>query len=67
MATNEESIINPTSKGLAMFVKLTALSVALFIGVIAALPASASTNDPSSPFYLLPTKSQGTTLHEVQR
>jgi hypothetical protein len=50
-----------------MFVKLTALSVALFIGVIAALPASASTNDPSSPFYLLPTTSQGTTLHEVQR
>jgi hypothetical protein len=50
-----------------MTTKLTALVVALFAGVIAALPASASTDDPSSPFYLLPTKSSGTTLHAVQR
>lgn len=45
-----------------MLRKLAALSIALFIGA-AALPAAASVDDPSSPFYLLPTKSQGTTLH----
>jgi len=50
-----------------MIAKLTALSVALLVGVLAAVPASASTDDPSSPFYLLPTKSNGTTLHAVQR
>jgi hypothetical protein len=50
-----------------MFAKLTALFVALFIGAIAALPVSASTDDPASPFYLLPTKSDGTTLHAVAR
>ncbi|HSD40531.1 MAG TPA: hypothetical protein VLD36_01560 [Burkholderiales bacterium] len=50
-----------------MFAKVTALFVALFVGVMAALPASASTDDPSSPFYLLPTKSSGTTLHAVRR
>jgi hypothetical protein len=47
-----------------MLRKLAALSIALLIGA-AALPASASTDDPSSPFYLLPTKGQGTTLHAV--
>jgi hypothetical protein len=50
-----------------MIAKLTALSVALLVGVLAAVPASASTDDPSSPFYLLPTTSTGTTLHAVQR
>lgn len=63
MATNGAA----TSKGTAMFAKVTALFVALFVGVMAALPASASTDDPSSPFYLLPTKSSGTTLHAVRR
>jgi hypothetical protein len=48
-----------------MLAKLTALSLALFIGAIAALPASASTDDPSSPFYLLPTKAHGTTLQAL--
>jgi hypothetical protein len=45
-----------------MIAKVTALIAALFVGAIAALPASASTDDPSSPFYLLPTKAHGTTL-----
>ena len=48
-----------------MLAKLTALCVGLFVGVIAALPASASTTDPTSPFYLLPTTEKGTTLHNV--
>jgi hypothetical protein len=47
-----------------MLRKLFALSIALLVGV-AALPAFASTDDPSSPFYLLPTKAQGTTLHAL--
>lgn len=42
---------------------MTALSVILFTGAIAVLPASASTDDPSSPICLLPTKVHGTTLH----
>ena len=50
-----------------MLRKLAALSIALLVGVAAALPASASTDDPSSPFYLLPTKASGTTLHAAQR
>jgi hypothetical protein len=45
-----------------MTAKLTALVAALLVGAAAALPASASTDDPSSPFYLLPTKAHGTTL-----
>jgi hypothetical protein len=45
-----------------MIAKVTALIAALFVGAIVALPASASTDDPSSPFYLLPTKAHGTTL-----
>ena len=48
-----------------MLRKLVALSIAVLAGT-AALPVAASTNDPSSPFYLLPTTSQGTTLHAVQ-
>jgi hypothetical protein len=40
-----------------------ALALAALAGALALAPASASTNDPSSPFYLLPTQSTGTTLH----
>ena len=60
MATNGAA--TPTPKGTAMIAKLTALCLALFVGALAAVPASASTDDPSSPFYLLPTKAHGTTL-----
>lgn len=38
-----------------------ALCAALAAGALA--PAFASGDDPSSPFYLLPTQSKGTTLH----
>jgi hypothetical protein len=48
-----------------MYAKLFALCAALLVGATAALPAAASTNDPTSPFYLLPTKDRGTTLHNV--
>lgn len=46
--------------------KRTALVLAALIGAAAFAPAFASTNDPTSPFYLLPTQSSGTTLHSVQ-
>lgn len=34
-------------------------------GAIALNTAFASTNDPTSPFYLLPTPDRGTTLHSA--
>ena len=43
--------------------KLITLVLSALIGALTISPAIASTDDPSSPFYLLPTKSQGTTLH----
>jgi hypothetical protein len=43
--------------------KRLALMLSAVIGLFALAPASASVDDPSSPFYLLPTKSRGTTLH----
>jgi hypothetical protein len=43
--------------------KLVALILSAVIGTFTLAPAFASVDDPSSPFYLLPTKSQGTTLH----
>jgi hypothetical protein len=43
--------------------KLAVLILAALLGSIALVPAFASTNDPTSPFYLLPTKERGTTLH----
>jgi len=43
-----------------------ALVLPALIGAAAFAPAFASTNDPTSPFYLLPTKSSSTTLHNVQ-
>ncbi len=46
--------------------KRTALVLAALLGAAAFAPAFASTNDPTSPFYLLPTQSHGTTLHAVQ-
>lgn len=46
--------------------KRIALVLAALVGAAAFAPAFASTNDPTSPFYLLPTSSQGTTLHAVQ-
>jgi hypothetical protein len=46
--------------------KRTALVLAALLGAAAFAPAFASTNDPTSPFYLLPTQSNGTTLHAVQ-
>jgi hypothetical protein len=46
--------------------KRTALVLAALFGAVAFAPAFASTNDPTSPFYLLPTQSSGTTLHAVQ-
>jgi hypothetical protein len=45
--------------------KLAALILSALVGAAALVPAFASTNDPSSPFYLLPTKERGTTLHAV--
>lgn len=44
--------------------KFLALIVSAIIGTVTFAPAYASVDDPSSPFYLLPTKSRGTTLHE---
>jgi len=44
----------------------TALVLAALLGAAAFAPAFASTDDPTSPFYLLPTQSSGTTLHAVQ-
>jgi hypothetical protein len=46
--------------------KRTTLVLAALLGAAAFAPAFASTNDPTSPFYLLPTQSNGTTLHAVQ-
>lgn len=46
--------------------KRTALVLSALLGAAAFAPAFASTNDPTSPFYLLPTQSSGTTLHAVQ-
>ncbi len=46
--------------------KRTALVLAALLGAAAFVPAFASTNDPTSPFYLLPTQSSGTTLYAVQ-
>jgi hypothetical protein len=46
--------------------KRLALVLAAVAGAAAFVPASASIDDPSSPFYVLPTSSQGTTLHAVQ-
>jgi hypothetical protein len=43
--------------------KRTALVLAALLGAAAFAPAFASTNDPTSPFYVLPTQSSGTTLH----
>jgi hypothetical protein len=43
--------------------KLATLILTAFLAAAALVPASASTNDPTSPFYLLPTKERGTTLH----
>ena len=43
-----------------------ALVLAALIGAAASAPAFASTDDPSSPFYLLPTQNSATTLHAVQ-
>jgi hypothetical protein len=44
---------------------LVALSLALLAGAAAVAPAHGRTDDPSSPFYLLPTKGHGTTLHRT--
>jgi hypothetical protein len=46
--------------------KRIALVLAALAAAAAFAPAFASTNDPTSPFYLLPTSSQGTTLHGAQ-
>jgi len=46
--------------------KRTALVLSALVGALAFAPAFASTNDPTSPFYLLPTQKSGTTLHTVQ-
>ena len=46
--------------------KHIALVLAALAGVAAFAPAFASSDDPTSPFYVLPTSSQGTTLHAVQ-
>lgn len=40
-----------------------ALVLSALVGALALTPALASTDDPTSPFYLLPTQSTGTTLH----
>jgi hypothetical protein len=45
--------------------KRIVLVLAALAGVAAFAPAFASTDDPSSPFYVLPTSSQGTTLHAL--
>jgi hypothetical protein len=47
-----------------MLRNLVALSLALLVGAAVVAPVQASTDDPSSPFYLLPTKAHGTTLQE---
>jgi hypothetical protein len=39
------------------------LVLAALLGATAVAPAVASVDDPSSPFYLLPTQNAGTTLH----
>lgn len=44
--------------------KSLALILSALVATATFAPASASVDDPSSPFYLLPTKSRGTTLHE---
>lgn len=44
--------------------KLVAPILSAVVGSVAFAPAFASVDDPSSPFYLLPTKSRGTTVHE---
>jgi hypothetical protein len=46
--------------------KRFAFVLAALVGAAAFAPAFASIDDPSSPFYVLPTSSQGTTLHAVQ-
>jgi hypothetical protein len=45
--------------------KRIALILSIVAAAAAAVPALASTDDPTSPFYLLPTTSRGTTLHDV--
>jgi hypothetical protein len=46
--------------------KRIALVLAALAAAAAFAPASASIDDPTSPFYVLPTSAQGTTLHAVQ-
>lgn len=43
--------------------KRLAITVCAVLATGALAPAFASGDDPSSPFYLLPTQSKGTTLH----
>jgi hypothetical protein len=45
--------------------KRIALVLSVLAIAAAVVPAVASTDDPTSPFYLLPTKNKGTTLHTV--
>jgi hypothetical protein len=46
--------------------KRTALVLAALLGAAGFAPAFASTDDPTSPFYLLPTQNSATTLHAIQ-